>query len=225
VARDPVDRLAAGKEPDVDPVEAREQVDERARGARPAAVCPGVAAGPRDGQPDADAADRVDGDVVDPVPLERDRRLNRKRRARMARAAQAAEALLADREDDDERLVERRREPVDDVGADRDGDGVVADPRAGQPSVVLPDQVRNVGRKDGVDVREQRQAEGRLAEAPDEVADGVPLSLARCGREPLLEPRDPCLLGSIRGGDLGQRDRVALDICTNVREDRASLLV
>jgi hypothetical protein len=90
---------------------------------------------------------------------------------------------------------------------------------------VLRDQVRDVGGKDGVDVREQREPERRLAETPDEVADGVPLPLARRPFEPLLEPREPRFLGEVRGGDLGQRDRVALDICTNVREDRASLLV
>lgn len=142
----------------------------------------------------------------------------------MPRAAQAAEALLADREDDDDRLGQLRREPLDDVEADGDGERVVADPRAGQPAVALGDLVRQVGREDGVDVREQREPERRLAEAPDEVSRVVALTVAGRAGEPLLEPGDPRGLAVQRGRDPGERDRVALDIRTNVRDDRGSLL-
>jgi hypothetical protein len=225
VAGDRVDRLAAREDADVDVVEPGEQLDEPARRARPAAVPPRVASGPGDRQLDADGADGVGVDVVEPVPLDGDRRVEVERRAGVARPAEAAETLLADGEDDGERLVELGREPLDDVDDDGDGERVVADPRPVERAVALDDLVRQVRREDGVDVREQREPVRRLAEPPDEVAGRV--ALARAGRvgEALLEPRDPCGLAARRRGDLRERDRVALDICTNVREDSAILLV
>jgi hypothetical protein len=111
------------------------------------------------------------------------------------------------------------------VHDDGDGERVVADPRALEGPVALDDLVWQVCREDGVDVREQREPVRRLAESPDEVAGRVALARARRVREALLEPRDPRGLGAGRRGDLRERDRVALDICTNVREDPAILLV
>jgi hypothetical protein len=74
-------------------------------------------------------------------------------------------------------------------------------------------------------VGEQPERERRLAERPDEVPDGVALERPGRVREPLLEPGDARPLPEVGRRDLRQGDRVPLDICTNVRDDRASLLV
>ena len=140
----------------------------------------------------------------------------------MPRAAQAAEPFLADGEDDDDVLG---REPLDDVDDDRDGERVVADPGAGQNAVALLDAVLDLGREDSVDVRQEPERVRRLAEPPDEVSDRVALARPGGVREPRLEPRDARLLTEVRGRDLRQRRRIPLDIRTNVRDDRASLLV
>jgi hypothetical protein len=142
----------------------------------------------------------------------------------VARAAQAAETLLAGREDDDERLVELGCEALDDVDRDGDRERVVADPGADQAIAALVDPVVDVEREDGVDVREQPERVRRLAEPPDEVAGIVAPARPWRPREAFLQPGDARLLAEIRRRDPGQRRRVLLDIRTNERDDRASLL-
>ena len=142
----------------------------------------------------------------------------------MARAAEAAEPLLADREDDRERLVELGREPLDDVGGDGGRERVVADPGTLEDAVALDDLVGEVGGEDGVDVGEQREPEGRRAEPPDEVAGAVPRALAGRVREPALEPRKARVLVTGRGRDLREGGGVPLDVRTNVGDDPVILL-
>lgn len=142
----------------------------------------------------------------------------------MARAAEAAEALLADGEDDRERLVELGREPLDDVGGDGDGERVVADPGTLEEAVPLDDLVRDVGGKDRVDVGEQGEPERRRTEPPDEVAGLVARPLPRRVGEPALEPREARVLAAGRGRDLREGGGVPLDVRTNVGDDPVILL-
>ena len=95
----------------------------------------------------------------------------------MPRAPEAPESLLADREDDDERF---RRQALDDVERDGDGERVVADPGPDEHVAALRDAVRDVGREDRVDMSQESERERRLAELPDEVADRV--ARERAGR-------------------------------------------
>jgi transcriptional regulator with XRE-family HTH domain len=75
-----------------------------------------------------------------------------------------------------------------------------------------------------VEVCEEGEAVRRLAERPDQVADGVPVQRARSVCETPFEPEAPPLLGAGRRRDLRERDGVPLDICTNIRDDSCSFI-
>jgi len=224
VARNRVDRIPAGENADVDAVEPREQRDEAVDRARPAAVLPRVAAGSGHGEADADAADRVDDDAVEAVPLEGDRLLQRQRRRRVPRAAKRAQPFLTDGKNDGERRVHFVLELFDDIDRDRHRERVVADTGTDEPVLELVDLVGHPLAEDGVEVCEQREAVRRRAERPDQVAGVVPAQLAGRVREPPLEPEATPLLFAGRGRDPCERDRIPLDMCTNIRDDSCSFI-
>ena len=91
-----------------------------------------------------------------------------------ADAAQVAESLLADGERDQHRGGGRREyELARHVQERRDPQRVVADARPGQAPVLAGDGEWRVRRKDGVEMRTQRQCRAVLADPRDHIANGV----------------------------------------------------
>src|SRR5581483_7720391 len=216
---DRVDAPAAGDAADVDEgfrrVAGEEVVRHLGEGVdrvRPAAVDPGVASRPADRDPGADAADGIDEDAIEAVPLERDECLGLQRLARRHGSAEVAEALLGDGEGEPsrgERLL--GEQPFQHRDGDRDRRRVVAYARPPKLVAFPLDVERGVRREDSVHVRAEQEPRPVFPPRPQKVARAVARPPSRSGSQPLLEPFEPALLEEGRRWDPGEGDEVVDD--------------
>jgi hypothetical protein len=93
----------------------------------------------------------------------------------------------------------------------RDGDRVIADPRAAQPAIALRDAPHGGRIEDVIDVHEHGQAVRRRTERPDQVADVVDRTAPGCVLRAPLQPLDAHLLVAGAAVQLGQRHGVGGD--------------